>query len=64
MVFYDADEDLSRALDRLGAAVPPDADVLVRFGECDDPTLELQRKLDEFVKRFGALPAWNVIGAA
>ena len=59
MVYYDADDDLSQALARLGAAVPPGADVLVRFGECADPAVELARKLDEFTRRFGAPPAWN-----
>jgi len=51
--------DLSLALARLGAIVPPGADVLVRVGECDDPAAELARKLDEFTRRFGAAPAWN-----
>ncbi|MGZ3407564.1 MAG: hypothetical protein ACXVAN_14040 [Polyangia bacterium] len=59
MVYYDADEDLSRALDRLGAVVPPGADVLIRFAECGDPAHELAHKLDEFVRRFGRAPAWN-----
>ena len=59
MVYYDGDADLSRALARLGAVVPPGADVLVRFGECDDPARELVRKLDEFTRRFGSQPAWN-----
>ena len=59
MVYYDGDEDLARALGRLGAAVPPGADVLVRFGECSDPAAELARKLDEFTRRFGTAPAWN-----
>ena|SRR6185436_8614654 len=59
MVYYDADEDLSAALARLGAAVPPGADVLVRYGECDDPAAELARKLDEFTRRFGAPPVWS-----
>jgi hypothetical protein len=59
MVYYDADEDLGRALERLGAVVPPGVDVLVRFAECDAPAAELARKLDEFVRRFGAPPAWN-----
>ena len=59
MVYYDGDEDLSQALARLGAAVPPGADVLVRFAECADPAGELTRKLDEFRRRFGAPPAWN-----
>jgi hypothetical protein len=63
MVYYDGDDDLSRALERLGAAVPPGADVLVRFGECDDPAGELARKLDEFTRRFGAPPAWNTMTA-
>jgi hypothetical protein len=60
MVYYDADEDLSAALARLGAVVPPGADVLVRFAECADPAAELARKRDEFTRRFGAPPAWNV----
>ena len=59
MVYYDADEDLAQALARLGAVVPPGADVLVRFGECADPAGELARKLDEFGRRFGSQPAWN-----
>lgn len=59
MVYYDADEDLSRVLERLGARVPPGADVLVRFAECADPANELSRKLDEFTRRFGAPPEWN-----
>ena len=41
MVYYDADEDLAQALARLGAAVPPGADVLVRFAECAEPAREL-----------------------
>ncbi|HEY2748643.1 MAG TPA: hypothetical protein VGL86_28680 [Polyangia bacterium] len=64
MVYYDADEDLSLALARLGAVVPPGADVLVRFGECADPAVELSRKRDEFVRRFGAPPAWNAPATA
>lgn len=60
MVYYDGDADLSLAFARLGAAVPPGADVLVRFGECKDPATELLRKLDEFTRRFGAPPEWNV----
>jgi hypothetical protein len=59
MVYYDADEDLSAALARLGAIIPPGADVLIRFAECDNPAHELARKLDEFTRRFGAPPAWN-----
>ncbi len=59
MVYYDADDDLSRALARLGAAVPPGADVLVRFGECADPAAELRRALDDFTQRFGSPPVWN-----
>jgi hypothetical protein len=61
MVYYDADADLSLALARLGAVVPPGADVLVRVGECDDPAAELERKLDEFTRRFGAPPEWNTM---
>lgn len=61
MVYYDGGDDLSLALARLGAVVPPGANVLVRFGECDDPAHELGRKLDEFARRFGAPPAWNTI---
>ncbi|MDB4969577.1 MAG: hypothetical protein JWN44_5266 [Myxococcales bacterium] len=59
MVYYDADEDLSSALARLGGAIPPGADVLVRFAECEDPAGELTRKLDDFTRRFGAPPVWN-----
>lgn len=59
MVYYDADDDLAAALARLGATVPPGADVLVRVGECADPAGELARKLDEFTRRFGARPEWN-----
>jgi hypothetical protein len=59
MVYYDGDADLAAALARLGAVVPPGADVLVRFGECADPAGELERKLDEFRRRFGRTPAWN-----
>jgi hypothetical protein len=59
MVYYDADDDLSLALARLGAAIPPGADVLVRFAECAAPQEELARKLDEFTRRFGAPPSWN-----
>ena len=59
MVYYDGDDDLSQAFARLGARVPPGADVRVRFGECSDPHPQLLRKLDEFRRRFGALPAWN-----
>jgi hypothetical protein len=64
MVYYDGDADLSQAFARLGAVVPPGADVLVRFGECKDPAAELARKLDEFTRRFGAPPAWNAATAA
>lgn len=60
MVYYDADDDLSLALARLGAVVPPGADVLVRFGECSDPAAELGRLVDDFTRRFGAPPEWNV----
>jgi hypothetical protein len=59
MVYYDGDEDLGRALERLGAVVPPGTSVLVRFAECADPASELLRKLDEFQRRFGAPPNWN-----
>ena len=59
MVYYDADTDLSSALDRLGAAVPPGADVLVRFAECDNPAVELARTIDDFTRRFGAPPSWK-----
>ena len=59
MVYYDADEDLARALERLGAVVPPGTNVLVRFSECDDPASELGRARDQFVRRFGAPPKWN-----
>jgi hypothetical protein len=59
MVYYDADEDLSRALDRLGQAVPPGADVLVRYKECADEKTELARLVDEFTRRFGRAPEWN-----
>jgi hypothetical protein len=59
MVYYDADEDLARAFDRLGAAVPPGTAVLVRFGECADPAAELARLRAQFVRRFGAPPQWN-----
>ena len=59
MVYYDAGDDLAAALARLGAAVPPGADILVRYAECDDPAGELARKLDEFTRRFGAPPAWS-----
>lgn len=59
MVYYDGDADLSHAFARLQAATPPGAEVRVRFGECRDPPAELARKLDEFVRRFGAPPAWN-----
>jgi hypothetical protein len=59
MVYYDADEDLSRALDRLGAVVPPGADVLVRFAECEDPSHQLERLRADFLRRFGSAPLWN-----
>ena len=59
MVYYDGDADLSHAFQRLCAAVPPGADVHVRFAACRDPAAELARKLDEFTRRFGAPPAWN-----
>jgi hypothetical protein len=59
MVYYDGDEDVAQAFARLCARVPPGADVRVRFGECRDPEVQLLRKLDEFKRRFGALPAWN-----
>jgi hypothetical protein len=58
MVYYDADEDLSAALARLGAVIPPGANVLVRFGECADPAHELARLLSDFQRRFGARPLW------
>ena len=61
MVYYDGDADLSLAFARLGAIVPPGAEVRVRFGECADPARELLRKLDEFTRRFGAPPAWNTM---
>ena len=65
MVYYDGGDDLAAALERLGAVVPPGADVLVRFAECADPARELARKLDEFARRFGSPPAWNAgLGAA
>jgi len=59
MVYYDADDDLSQALMRLGAVVPPGADVLVRFAECADPRAELARLVDDFTRRFGSQPEWN-----
>jgi hypothetical protein len=59
MVYYDADDDLSQALARLGAAIPPGADVLVRFAECPAPAAELRRLLDDFTRRFGAAPEWT-----
>ncbi|MCU1283396.1 MAG: hypothetical protein JWM53_6942 [bacterium] len=59
MVYYDADEDLSLALARLGAAIPPGADVLVRFAECTDPAHELARTLSDFERRFGSRPRWS-----
>ena len=59
MVYYDADDDLSHALGRLGAVVPPGANVLVRFAECADPRAELGRLVYDFTRRFGALPEWN-----
>lgn len=59
MVYYDADEDLARALERLGAVVPPGTNVLVRFCECADPASELGRVADQFARRFGAPPKWN-----
>lgn len=60
MVYYDGDADLSAAFARLQAVTPPGAEVRVRFGECKDPAAELRRKLDDFQRRFGAPPAWNV----
>lgn len=59
MVYYDADDDLSQALARLGARIPPGTDILVRFAECADPAGELSRKLDDFTRRFGAPPLWS-----
>src|SRR5437764_13131323 len=59
MVYYDADEDLSAALARLGAIIPPGADVLVRFAECENPIAELARIRADFIRRFGAAPLWN-----
>ena len=59
MVYYDADDDLSRALDRLGAVVPPGTNVLVRFCEHADAASELARAIDQFARRFGAKPKWN-----
>jgi hypothetical protein len=59
MVYYDADDDLSRALDRLGAAVPPGANVLIRFAECERPSDELTRLRNDFIRRFGAAPLWS-----
>ena len=58
MVYYDADDDLAQALARLGAIVPPGADVLVRFGECTDPAGELSRLVADFTRRFGAAPSF------
>ena len=59
MVYYDADADLSQAFARLGAIVPPGAEVRVRFAEHADFARELTRKLDDFTRRFGSPPAWN-----
>ncbi len=59
MVYYDADEDLSQALARLGARIPPGSDILVRFAECADPKAELARLVDDFTRRFGAPPLWS-----
>lgn len=59
MVYYDADDDLSRALDRLGAVVPPGTNILVRFAECPDPQPELARLVADFARRFGSHPLWS-----
>jgi hypothetical protein len=59
MVYYDGDDDLSLAFARLGARVPPGAEVRVRFAEVRNPTAELARKLEDFRSRFGAVPEWN-----
>ena len=58
MVYYDADDDLSQALARLGARIPPGADILVRFAECADPAGELARLVADFTRRFGAAPSF------
>jgi len=60
MVYYDGDEDLSRAFARLCTIVPPGSEVLVRFAECRDPATQLRKKIDDFTRRFGAPPEWNV----
>lgn len=59
MVYYDGDEDLSHAFARLCERVPPGATVSVRFAECRAPAAELAKKLEDFQRRFGALPEWN-----
>jgi hypothetical protein len=59
MVYYDGDEDLALAFERLCARVPPGAEVRVRFAECRAPAAELARRLEDFAQRFGARPEWN-----
>jgi hypothetical protein len=60
MVYYDAGDDLTLALARLEAVLPPGAEVLVRFAECANAAGELARLVDDFTRRFGAPPTWSV----
>src|SRR5690242_15923416 len=62
MVYYDADDDLSRALDRLRTEAAGRDEVWARTASCDDPSAELARLLDRFTRQFGAPPAWNPTG--
>lgn len=59
MVYYDADADLSQALARLEAVVPPGSDLWIRFAEDAAPATELTRLRADFERRFGAPPLWN-----
>ena len=54
MVHYDADEELSRALDRLRQLAL--GALWVRFATVENPRERLQRLLREFEDRFGAAP--------
>jgi hypothetical protein len=62
MVYYDADEDLGRALGRLRAIGAGRDQVWTRTAACADPTGELLRLVDRFTRQFGAPPAWNPTG--
>jgi hypothetical protein len=63
MVYYDADEELARAVGRLAARAPTAerARVWIRFATDgkQPPREALAALLADFEARFGAPPAWN-----